>query len=87
MKALIIRSLFAIILFYTSPVIAISQDLRDKSGIKTGSVDEDGAIRDKSGIKTGSFDEHNNIRDKSGIKIGSADGVDKKKAAALFFFR
>jgi hypothetical protein len=63
-----------------------AQDLRDKNGIKTGSVDDHGNIRDKSGIKTGSFDKENIIRDKNGIKLGKAKDMDKKKAAVLFFF-
>jgi len=58
---------------------ASSQDIRDKYGIKTGQVQDDGDIRDKHGVKTGHFD-------KDGVKIGTAKDVDMREAAVIFFF-
>jgi hypothetical protein len=121
MRSLIFLTIMIISLLIIGPLNLHAQDLRDQSGIKTGSVEKDGAIRDKSGIKTGSFDDNGAVRDKSGIKIGSVDkdgvvrdksgiklgeiedsgtvrdksgirigsaeGVEKKKAAVMFFFK
>ena len=50
MKALI---LLLIPVFFLVSFSSHSQDIRDKNGIKTGKVEEDGDIRDKNGIKRG----------------------------------
>jgi hypothetical protein len=44
-------------------------------------------IRDASGIRTGEVEKSGTIRDRSGLRIGTAEGVDKRQAAVLFFFR
>jgi len=72
MGTLLLKLLITCILI-TSALYLEAQDLRDKNGIKTGSVDDHGNIRDKNGIKTGSFDKDNVVRDKNGIKTGEVD--------------
>jgi len=63
------KALYIILaLFFITNLQLAAQDLRDKNGIKTGSVDEKGTIRDKNGIKEGAFDKDGDVRDKNGIK-------------------
>ena len=62
-----------LVLFLNCHVQLSAQDIRDKNGIKTGSVDEKGIIRDKNGIKEGTFDKDGDVRDKNGIKQSRID--------------
>lgn len=86
MGTLILKLLITCILI-TSVLYIEAQDLRDKHGIKTGSVDGDGIVRNKHGIKLGAIDDNGDVRDKYGNRIGKAKNMDKEKAAFLFFFR
>lgn len=76
---------FLSILFLITSLNIKAQTIRDKSGFKKGTVENNGTVRDKNGFKTATIKD-GVVRDKSGFKIGTAKGVSKKKAAYLFYF-
>ena len=60
--------------------------VRDKSGNTIGKIDDDGTVRNKSGNRIGKVDSDGTIRNASGNTIGKAQGVDRRRAGAYFFF-
>lgn len=73
--------LFSFIIFLFASYNAHSQILKDKMGIKIGSIDEKGIVKDKHGITVGKFDADGIIKNKNNIKIGKieSDGIIKDK--------
>ena len=63
-----------------------AQTLRDKSGNSIGKIESDGTVRDKSGNRLGKVESDGTIRNASGNTIGKAQGVDRRRAGAYFFF-
>lgn len=55
-----------------------------KGGSSVGKVESDGTVR-KGGSSVGKIEDDGTVR-KGGSSIGSARGIDKRQAAALFFF-
>ena len=63
-----------------------SGNVRDKSGNTIGKIESDGTVRDKSGNRMGKVESDGTIRNASGNTIGKAQGVDRRRAGAYFFF-
>ena len=60
--------------------------MRDRSGNSIGKIESDGTVRDKSGNRLGKVESDGTIRNASGNTIGKAQGVDRRRAGAYFFF-
>ena len=71
---------------FTCTTSVNAQSLRDKSGNTIGKIDDDGTVRNKSGNRIGKVDSDGTIRNASGNTIGKAQGVDRRRAGAYFFF-
>ena len=59
---------------------------KTNSGNKMGKIESDGTVRDKSGNRMGEVTSSGDIRNSSGNTIGKAQGVDRRRAGAFFFF-
>ena len=62
-------------------------DVRNGSGNIIGRIESDGDIKDGSGNIIGRIENDGDIRDGSGNIIGKAEGMDREKAAFLYFFK
>ena len=60
--------------------------VRDSYGHNIGKIYDDGTVRDGYGHNIGKIYDDGTVRDGNGHNIGSAKGLDKRKAALMFFF-
>ena len=63
-----------------------AQDLRSSSGNYLGKIESSGTVRSSSGNYLGKIASDGTVRGSSGNYLGKAQGVDKHKAATVFFF-
>ena len=63
-----------------------AQTLRNGSGSAVGKVESDGTVRNSSGSRIGKVESDGTVRNGNGSSIGKAEGVNRKHAAACFFF-
>ena len=66
--------------------IESSGTVRSSSGNYLGKIASDGTVRGSSGNYLGKIASDGTVRDSSGNYLGKAQGVDKHKAATVFFF-
>ena len=83
-KLLIITGFIFALALYSNTVSA--QDFRDGYGHNIGKIESDGTVRDGYGHNIGKIYDDGTVRDGNGHNIGSAKGLDKRKAALMFFF-
>lgn len=93
------NTLALITIFFLTISFGFAQDLR-QGGSSFGRIESDGAVRIKGSIK-GKFESNGDIRVSGSVKgkiesngdirkrgsvVGSAKGVEKERAAVIFFF-
>ena len=60
--------------------------VRSSSNSYRGKIERDGTIRNSSNSYMGKIESDGTVRDANNSRMGSASGVNKKYAAAFFFF-
>ena len=72
------------LLMFATPSEA--QTLRNGSGSTVGKVESNGTVRDGNGSRIGKVESDGTVRNGNGSNIGKAEGVNRRQAAACFFF-
>ena len=60
--------------------------MRNANNSRIGKVESDGTVRNANNSRVGKIESDGTVRDANNSRMGSASGVNKKYAAAFFFF-
>ena len=60
--------------------------VRNASNSRIGKIESDGTVRNANNSRIGKIESDGTVRDANNSRMGSASGVNKKYAAAFFFF-
>ena len=63
-----------------------AQTIRNANNVQVGKIESDGTVRNANNSRVGKVESDGTVRDANNSRMGSASGVNKKYAAAFFFF-